>query len=106
MQSLATYFHFLFEAGDVSVTAETLGSDEIIVRPHYSWTPLDYYVTGHAISHSNRPWKLNFGHSSIDNDKFELFKDVLPLGELDTGVTSHMPSSVKMTLPPSAYNHF
>ena len=68
-----TYFHFMFEAEDISVTAETLGSDEIIVRPHYSWTPLDYYVTGHAISRSNCPWKLNFGHSSIDNDKFELF---------------------------------
>ena len=68
-----TYFHFLFEAKDISVTAGTLGSDEIVVRPHYSWTPLDYYVTGHAISHCNCPWKLNFGHSSIDSDKFELF---------------------------------
>ena len=68
-----TYFHFLFEAKDISVTAKSLGSDEIVVRPHYSWTPLDYYVTGHAISCSNCPWKLNFGHSLIDSDKFELF---------------------------------
>ena len=64
-----TYFHCLFEAKDIS---RTLGSDEMVVRPHYSWTPLDYYVTGHAISHSNCPWKSFFCGSS-DDDKFELF---------------------------------
>ena len=45
----------------------------MVVRPHYSWTPLDYYVTGHAISHSNCPCRLNFTFSSIDDEKFELF---------------------------------
>ena len=45
----------------------------MVVRPHYSWTPLDYYVTGHAISHSNCPWKLYFRYSSTDDEKFELF---------------------------------
>ena len=68
-----TYFHFLFEAKDISVT-NTIGSDEIRVNSHYSWTPLDYYLTGHAISHSNFPWELNFRHSSIDDDRFELFR--------------------------------
>ena len=63
------YFHFLFEAKDFS----TLGSDEMVVRSHYSWTPLDYYVTGHAISHSNCSWRLYFVSSSIDDEKFELF---------------------------------
>ena len=70
------YFHFLFEAKEISMTARTartLGSDEMIVSPHYSWTPLDYYVTGHAISHSNYSWRLNFEWSSIDDEKFELF---------------------------------
>ena len=67
------YFHFLFEARDISVIIRTLGSDEIVVRSDYSWTPLDYYVTGHAISHSNCPWRLNFWRSSIDDEKFELF---------------------------------
>ena len=43
------------------------------VSTHYSWTPLDYYVTGHAISHSNCPWKLNFEYTFIDDEKFELF---------------------------------
>ena len=42
------------------------------VKSRYSWTPLDYYVTGHAISHSNCPWRLDF-YSSIDDEKFELF---------------------------------
>ena len=68
-----TLLHWLFECKDSSVTTRTLGSDEMFVRSHYSWTPLDYYVTGHLISLSNCPWRLIFRHSSIDNDKFELF---------------------------------
>ena len=60
------YFHFLFEAKDI------LSLDEMDVKPHYSWTPLDYYVTGHAISHSNCSWRLDF-ISSIDDERFELF---------------------------------
>ena len=65
------YSHFLFEAKDISMTTRTLGSDEMFVRSHYSWTPLDYYVTGHAISHSNCSWRLHFPSSS--NEKFKLF---------------------------------
>ena len=55
------------------MTTRTLGSDEMIIRPDYSWTLLDYYVTGHAIPHSNCPWRLNFMNSSIDDEKFERF---------------------------------
>ena len=66
------YFHFMFEAKDISRTTRTLGSDEMKVRSHYSWTPLDYYVTGHAISHSNCSWSLHFILSSIDDEKFKL----------------------------------
>ena len=68
-----TYFHFLFETKDSSVTTRTLGSDEMKVKSHYSWTPLDYFVTGHAISHSNCPWSLKFRSTSVDDDRFELF---------------------------------
>ena len=64
---------YLFEVKDISVTTRTLGSDEMVVESHYSWTPLDYYVTGHAISHSNCPWKSFFCGSSIDDEKFDLF---------------------------------
>ena len=73
MDTELNYFHFLFEAKDISMTTRTLGSDEMKVRSHYSWTPLDYYVTGHAISHSNCSWRLEFIFSSIDDEKFELF---------------------------------
>ena len=66
-----SYFHFLFEAKDISMTTRTLASDEMIVLSDYSWTPLDYYVTGHAISHSNCPWTLHF--YSVDDEEFELF---------------------------------
>ena len=68
-----TILHWLFECKDTSVTTRILGSDEMVVRPHYFWTPLDYYVTGHVISHSNNPWGLNFVFSSIDDEKFEQF---------------------------------
>ena len=67
------YFHFLFEAKEISMTTRTLGSDEMFVESHYSWTPLDYYVTGRAISHSNCSRLLDFDHTSIDDEKFELF---------------------------------
>ena len=67
------YFHFLFEAKDISITTRTLGSDKMFVIPHYSWTPLDYYVTGHAISHSNCSWRLHFINTSIDDENIELF---------------------------------
>ena len=72
MDTQLHYFHFLFEAKDISMTTRTLGSDEMVVDSHYYWTPLDYYVTGHAISHSNCSWRLYFRSSSIDDEKFEL----------------------------------
>ena len=67
-----TLLHWLFECKDTSVTTRTLGSDEMVIRSHYSRTPLDYYVIGHVISHSNCPWRLNFDASSIDDEIFEL----------------------------------
>ena len=66
-------FHFLFEGKDISMTNRTLCSDKMVVSSDYSWTPLDYYVTGYAISHSNCSWRLEFMSSSIDDEKFELF---------------------------------
>lgn len=62
-------------------------SDETFVMPDHSWTPLDFYVTSHAISHSNCPWRLEFSDFLADDDdddddndgnlfddeKFELF---------------------------------
>ena len=73
MNTKLNTFHFLFEAKHISMTTRTLGSDEMVVSSLYSWTPLDYYVTGHAISHSNCSWRLNFISFSIDDGKFELF---------------------------------
>ena len=73
MKTKPNYFHVLFEAKDISLTTRTLGSDKMVVQSDYSWTPLDYYVTGHAISHSNCSWRLDSDHFSIDDEKFELF---------------------------------
>jgi len=68
-------FHLLFEAKYISMHMSTqiLDLDEMIISAHYSWTPLDYYVTGHAISHSNCPWRLNFNNYFMDDEKLELF---------------------------------
>ena len=68
-------FHLLFEAKDISMhmTTQTLGLVENVVESQYSWTPLDYYVTGHTISHSKCPWRLNFNNYFMDDEKFELF---------------------------------
>ena len=68
-----SYFHFLFETKDISVTTTTLSSNEMIIASHYSLTPLDYHVTGHAISHSKCSWRLLYSNSSINDEKFELF---------------------------------
>ena len=106
-----TLLHWLFECKDTSVTTRTLGSDEMVVGSHYSWTPLDYYVTGHVISHSNCPWTLFFKPSSIDGEKFELFCQgcATPGGTgcggyisdayfSNNGITSqHIPSLVSIT---------
>ena len=73
MGTKLNYFRLLFEAKDISMTTRTLGPDEMVVESHYTWTPLDYYVTGHAISHSNCSWRLNCMGSSTDDEKFELF---------------------------------
>ena len=73
MGNKLNYFHLLFEAKDISLSTRTLGSDEMSVRSRDSWTPLDYYVTGHAVSHSNCSWRLNFRYYSIEDEKFELF---------------------------------
>ena len=72
LEARVNCLHLLFEAKDISMTTRTLGPDEMFVSSHYSWTPLDYYVIGHAISHSNCSWELQFSNCFMD-DKFELF---------------------------------
>ena len=62
------YFHFLFEAKDISMTTRTLGSDEMNVKSRYSWTPLDYYVTGLC----DRPCHLSF-QLSLETELCQLF---------------------------------
>ena len=45
--------------------------------------------SGHAISHSNCPWRLNFWGSSIDDEKFELFCQGCAAPE-GTGCSGHI----------------
>ena len=56
-------------------------SDEMFVMPDNSWTPLDFYVTGHAISRSNCPWRLEFSDfaAADDDDDDNHGNNLLPL---------------------------
>ena len=69
------YFHFLVEGKDISMTTRTLGSGEMdVYSTLLPGLSLDYYVTGHAISHSNCSWRLRLlDTASTDDEKFELF---------------------------------
>ena len=101
-----TYFHILFEAKDISVTTTTLSSNQMIISSHYSWTPLDYYVTGRAIAHSNCSWRLLYSNSSIDDDMFEVFCQGCDApGGTECRATSHMQTSVAIASPTKAYSH-
>ena len=94
-------FHWLFESTNTSVTTRTLGSNDMVVAPDYSWTPLDYYVTGHVLSHSNCCWKLHCGYSSINNDEnFQLLCQgcAIPVGtECESCISDAVFSNNDMT---------
>ena len=52
-------FHWLFETGE----GKPDGSGRsVVVGSSYSWSPLDYYVLGHAISPCNFSWELSLTH--------------------------------------------
>ena len=52
-------FHWLFETGE----GKPDGSGRsVVVGSSYSWSPLDYYVLGHAISQCHFSWELSLSH--------------------------------------------
>ena len=68
-----TLFHWLFEGGETAPVADILGDGEMGVRSDYTWTALDYYITGCVITRSNCTWDVDFYHLSIGDEDIELF---------------------------------
>ena len=68
-----TLFHWLFEGGETVHVADILGDGEMTVRSNYTWTALDYYITGCVITRSNCTWDVHFTSSSIGDECIELF---------------------------------
>ena len=65
-------FHWLFETGegkpDGSGRSVRVGSP----FSSYLWSPLDYYVLGHAISQCSFSWQLNLSRSSMGDEGMEM----------------------------------
>lgn len=70
-----TVFHWLFEGGKLAPAV--LGEGNFFVGSDYTWTPLDYFVTGFSIAHSNCAWAVHFSRSSMNDEKMELFTNGL-----------------------------
>ena len=68
-----TLFHWLFEGGETAPVADILGNGEIMVQSDYTWTALDYYMTGCVITHSNCIWVVYFNPSFMGDEGMELF---------------------------------
>ena len=66
-------FHWLFEGGETAPVADILGDGEMRVMSDYTWTALDYYITGCVITRSNCTWDVDFNSSSMGDEGMELF---------------------------------
>ena len=54
-----TLFHWLFESHSDETTMKVLDLDEMNIWFRYAWTPLDFYVTGYCVAHSQCNWSLS-----------------------------------------------
>ena len=68
-----TLFHWLFEGGETAPVADILGDGVMRVQSDYTWTALDYYITGCVIARSNCTWVVRFNYSSMGDEGMELF---------------------------------
>ena len=72
-QSAAVY-HWMYEGGDTEAVSNLLASRESIeVFSSHEWSPLDYFVVGHSIAHSQSKWELYFSISYMGNEGIEMF---------------------------------
>ena len=62
-------FHWLFETGEGKLDGS---GRSVHVRSSYSWSLLDYYVLGHAISQCNFSWELPLNITSMGDEEMEM----------------------------------
>ena len=84
-RDMLTVLHWLFEGVDKATTADILGERKITVRSHYSWSALDYFVTGHCIARSNCSWDINFSYSHMGDEKMTQFLQALSSADGEQG---------------------
>lgn len=68
-------YQWLYEMSDVEEITNLLASgsgESLVIISSYGWSPLDYYVLGHAISCSQFKWKLHFVSSFMGKEGFEM----------------------------------
>ena len=87
-----TVFHWLFEGGKTVPVADILGDGEMTVTSGYTWTALDYYITGCVITRSNCTWDVDFNRSSIGDEGMELFIRGLRISSEDKRGNGHIGS--------------
>ena len=80
-----TVFHWLFEGGDIATIVDILREREVTVRSHYSWSALDYFVTGHCITRSNCSWDIDFRFSHMGDEKMIQFLQALSSADGEEG---------------------
>ena len=65
--------HWLFEGQDNDITTKLLGSSDIRLHRQFSdVTPLDCFVLGYCVSHSNCTWKITLLCCNIRDEEMEL----------------------------------
>jgi len=67
-----TLFHWIFESHSDSTTLKVFNLDKVDIWFRHTWTPLDFYVTGYCVVHSQCIWSLA-SSGCIDDEKMELF---------------------------------
>ena len=70
----AAIYHWMYEGGDTEAVSNLLASRESIeVKSSHEWSPLDYFVVGYSIAHSQSKWNLYFLNSYMGNEGIEMF---------------------------------
>ena len=81
--------HWLFEAQDNDVISKLLGSSKVqLHRQFMEGGPLDCFVFGYCVSHSNCTWKMDLQYQDIGDMELEMLQQ--GIGEEETDCTGEI----------------
>ena len=98
-------FYWLFESRS-EIFTKSLGTDqEVEVRSSYSWTSLDYFVLGAAVSRYHFQWNLRLSLAGLGQEELSsLFNGMAVSSSCDnTAILSSQKGAIKFDL---SSNHF